>query len=366
MSEALVEALMHWPDQGVPDRPAAWLLTTARRKGLDKVRRDARYQEKLALIAALPEAPPREADDRLRLIFTCCHPALAREVQIALTLRAVAGLTTAEIARAFLLPEATVARRITRAKAKIQQSGIPYRVPEPEEMGERLGQVLTVIYLVFNEGYLATSGPEPLRRDLAREAEWLAGLLARLLPDEPEVLGLLSLIRIHLARWDARVDHAGRLVLLENQDRSRWDLAQIADAVGLLERAAAHGRSGRYQIEAAIAAVHAEAPTWADTDWDQLLALYGLLAGIDASPVVRLNRTVALARVAGPAAALAEVDALSDQLARYHLLHATRAELLRQLGRHDEAAQAAARARRLTSNDAERALIDERASPAVG
>ena len=364
MSDAMVEALRHWPSEGIPERPGAWLFTTARRKGLDKLRRDARYRDKLAVVAALPEAPPREPDDRLRLIFTCCHPALGREAQVALTLRAIAGLTTAEIARAFLLPEPTVAKRITRAKSKIQQSGIPYRVPEPEEMADRLDQVLTVIYLVFNEGYVTTAGPEPLRRDLARDAEWLAGLLARLMPEEPEVMGLLSLIRIHLARWPARVDAEGRLVLLEDQDRSRWDQLEIEAAVGLLERAANYGHSGRYQIEAAIAAVHAEAPSWAETDWEQLVALYGLLAVLDRSPVVLLNRAVAVAQVEGAQVALGQVDSLGSRLDGYYLFHATRAELLRRLGRMKEAGEAAERAGALTTNQAERALIGLRAATA--
>ena len=301
VAEALVEALEHWPRAGVPERPGAWLLTTARRKGLDRLRREAKYAEKLRLVAALGAPPPREPDDRLRLIFTCCHPALAREAQVALTLRAVVGLTTAEIARAFLVSEATLAKRIVRAKAKIVAAGIPYRVPGPDELRPRLAEVLTVLYLVFNEGYLATGGEAAVRHDLARDAEWLAGLLVRLLPDEPEPLGLLALMRLHLARWPARLDAQGHLVLLEHQDRARWDRPAIAAAVRLIQRAAERGRPGPYQLQAAIAAVHCEAPSWEATDWPQLLGLYTLLAALDPSPVVRLNGAIALRQiVAGP------------------------------------------------------------------
>jgi RNA polymerase sigma factor (sigma-70 family) len=360
VSEAVAEALAHWPTSGVPERPGAWLLTAARRKGLDKLRRDCRYREKLELIAALPREPPREPDDRLRLIFTCCHPALSREAQIALTLRAVAGLTTDEIARAFLVPAATMAKRITRAKAKIEAARIPYRTPGPDELRERLDEVLTVIYLVFNEGYLATSGAQPLRRDLARDAEWLASLLARLMPEEPEVLALLALVRLHLARWPARLDPAGRLVLLEHQDRALWDRAEIESATKLLERAIASGKPGRYQLEAAIAAVHCESLSWEKTDWSQLVALYSMLQALDPSPVVHLSRAVALSYLAGPHVALAEVEGLEQELSRYHLFHATRAVLLRRLGHDEEAARADEQAARLTRNAAEQILIRRR------
>jgi RNA polymerase sigma factor (sigma-70 family) len=360
VADAVVEALARWPARGVPDRPGAWLLTTARRKAIDRVRRDERYAEKLALLAALPESAEREPDDRLRLIFTCCHPALDRDAQVALTLRAVVGLTTAEIARAFLVPEATLAKRLTRAKEKIVTAGIPYRQPEPDELRERLGEVLRVIYLVFNEGYMATAGEHATRRELADDAEWLAGLLVRWLPDEPEPLGLLALIRLHLARWPARVDHDGRLVLLADQDRTAWDRSRIESAILLLKRAAAHRRVGPYQIEAAIAAVHAEAGSWEETDWRQLQHLYALLVHVDPSPVVRLSKAVVDAEVAGPAAALAEVDALGDTLDRYHLFHATRAALLRRLGRPDEARLADARALAATTNPGERTLLEDR------
>ncbi len=360
MSEAMVEALEHWPRNGVPERASSWLLTTAKRKGLDRLRREAKYREKLVLVAALATEAPREADDRLQLIFTCCHPVLAREAQIALTLRAVVGLTTEEIARAFMVPEETLAKRIVRAKRKIVVSKVPYRVPPLDELTPRLNEVLTVIYLVFNEGYLATAGSEPIRRDLARDAEWLATLLMRLLPQEPEVIGLVALIRLHLARWPARLDTEGRLVLLESQERTLWDRHAIAEAVRLIERATALGRPGPYQIEASIAAVHCEAATWADTDWPQILALYSLLAAIDSSPIVRLNRAIALRYIDGAEAALYEVESLATSLSHYYLFHATRAALLRELGRTAEADRAEIEGIDLTKNSAERALMAER------
>jgi len=360
VADAVVAALERWPRDGVPERPASWLLTTARRKGLDRLRRETIYRKKLELLAALPQDPPREADDRLRLIFTCCHPVLAREAQVALTLRAVCGLTTQEIARAFLVHEHTLAKRIARAKHKLVSSGVPYRVPRPDELGSRLGEVLTVIYLVFNEGYVATTGEAPIRRDLARDAEWLASLLCRLMPDEPEPIGLLALVRLHLARWPARLDATGHLVLLEHQDRSLWDHRAISQAVALIERAATFRRPGRYQIEAMIAALHSEAPSWKATDWPQVMALYSVLARIDSSPVVALSRAIARRYVDGPAAALADVDGVSDQLREYHLFHATRAALLRELGRFDEAAREDALALALTRNTGERALLEER------
>jgi RNA polymerase sigma-70 factor (ECF subfamily) len=360
VSEAVIEALERWPRDGAPERPGAWLLTTARHKGLDRLRRDARYRHKLELLAAMPESPDAEPDDRLRLIFMCCHPSLAKESQVALTLRAVAGLTTEEIARAFLVPEPTLAKRIVRAKQKIVASAVPYRVPPLHELRSRLDEVLTVIYLVFNEGYMATSGEAPLRRDLARDAEWLAELLVNLLPNEPEPQGLLALIRLHLARWQARLNARGELVLLEDQDRSLWNHRQIADALGLLKRAAACGQPGRYQVEAAIAGVHCEAPAWTATNWPQIVELYSMLMALDPSPVVALNRAIAVGYVAGPARALDEVDRLADALDRYHLFHATRASLLNKLGRPAEAAEADARALQLTQNPAERALLRDR------
>jgi RNA polymerase sigma-70 factor (ECF subfamily) len=361
VADAVVEALEHWPRDGAPERPASWLLTTARRKGLDRLRRETVYRRKLELIAALPDDPPREPDDRLRLIFTCCHPVLGRDAQVALTLRAVIGLTTAEIARAFFVSEDTLARRIARAKHKIVSAGVPYRVPDTEEeLQSRLEEVLTVIYLVFNEGHVTTAGDSPIRRDLARDAEWLASLVCRLTPDEPEPLGLLALIRLHLARWPARLDARGRLVLLQNQDRSLWDQRAIREAVFLIERAAALKRPGRYQVEAMIAAVHCEAPSWDKTDWPQVVMLYTLLARIDPSPVVALNRAIACRYVDGPAAALADVDKLAEPLADYHLFHATRAALLRDLGQASEAFAEDAAALALTKNTAEQSLLAER------
>ena len=360
VSEAMVEALNHWPRDGVPERATAWLLTTAKRKGLDRLRRDARYRQKLALIAALPERPHGDGDDRLALMFTCCHPVLAPDARIALTLRAVVGLTTAEIARAFLVAEETVAKRISRAKRKIVAAAIPYRVPTAADMTSRLADVMTVVYLVFNEGYMTTSGTRPMRRELAHDAEWLATLLARLMPDEPEPLGLLALIRLHLARWDSRVDARDRLVLLEHQDRSAWDRRTISEAIRLIEYAATLRRPGPYQVEAAIAAVHCEAPDWEHTDWPQVLALYTVFQGMDPSPVVRMNRLVALSYVQGPGVALRELEALERSLSNYYLFHATRASLLRRVNRVSDATDADARAMELTNNAAERALMTAR------
>jgi len=362
VADAVAEALTRWPRDGVPERPAAWLLTTARRKAIDRLRRDERYSAKLALLASLPASAEREPDDRLRLMFTCCHPALDRDAQVALTLRAVVGLTTAEIARAFVIPETTLAKRLTRAKQKIVAARIPYRTPEPDELRGRLSEVLQVIYLVFNEGYLTTAGEQAARRELADDAEWLAGMLTRWLPDEPEPLGLLALIELHLARWPGRVDPEGRLVLLADQDRSAWDRGRVERGILSLRRAAALQRVGPYQIEAAIAAVHAEAPSWDETDWPQLLALYELLESVDPSPVVRLNRAIILARVAGPGPALAELDNIAAALDRYYLFHATRAAMLRQLGRSAEARHADQRALEGTTNTEERRLLEERLS----
>jgi RNA polymerase sigma factor (sigma-70 family) len=360
VAEALLEALDHWPRDGVPDRPGAWLLQTARRKALDRLRREQRGREKLALVAGLEGMPAREPDDRLRLLFTCCHPALSQEAQLALTLRAVAGLTTREIARAFLVPEATIGQRIVRAKRKIATARIPYRVPAGDQLRERLTAVLTVLYLVFNEGYLATAG-QTTRAELVQDAEWLAGLVVRLLPAEPEPLGLLALFRLHRARWASRFAPDGRLLLLSEQDRDRWDHAAISDAGRVIRRAAAMRRTGPFQVQAAIAAVHCEAPTWEATDWPQIVALYSMLATLDPSPVVLLNRAIALSHVAGPAAALAEVEAVAPHLGGYHLLHATRAALLRDLGREAEAAASDALALTMTANPAERRLLSERA-----
>jgi RNA polymerase sigma factor (sigma-70 family) len=362
VQDAVVVALRRWPETGVPDDPAGWLLATARRRAIDHWRRQRRYEEKLALLVRDAPPPERadEVDDRLRLVFTCCHPALGREAQLALTLRAVVGLTTPEIAHAFLATEPAVAQRIVRAKRKIVEAGIPYRVPDPERLDERLDEVLAVIYLMFNEGYLATAGPTPDRRDLADDAEWLARLLVRLLPDRPEAAGLLALLRLHRARRAARFDAGGRLVLLRDQDRSLWDRDAIAAAGDLLVAAMARGRPGPYQLQAAIAACHAEAPSWEATDWRQVLLLYDALLVLTPTAVVRLNRAIALSYGDGPAAALREVEALEPALHGYHLFHATRGELLRRLGRPAEAREADGRALALTRNPAERRLLEER------
>jgi RNA polymerase sigma factor (sigma-70 family) len=360
VSEAVVEALTRWPRDGMPERPGAWLLVTARRRALDRVRRDERYRHKLEAVAALTESVAREPDDRIRLIFTCCHPALDPDIQVALTLKAVGGLTTAEVARAFMVPVATLAKRLTRAKHKIVTAGIPYRAPEPAEMKQRLHQVLAVIYLIYNEGFFTTSGDAGTRRELVDDAEWLAALVAGALPGEPEPVALLGLIRLSAARWTARVNGEGRLIVLAEQDRSLWDHRRIRSAVGLIERAAAMGRPGPLQIEAAIAAVHCESPSWEATDWEQLLELYDMLAAIDPSPVVRLNRAVVISHTSGPRPALSAVDALGSELGRYHLFHATRASLLRELGRADEAAAADSAALALTANPTERSLLKGR------
>jgi RNA polymerase sigma-70 factor (ECF subfamily) len=362
VQDAVVSALEHWPADGVPTDPAAWLMATARRRAIDHWRRQRRYQEKLALLVR--DAPPPEAvdevDDRLRLIFTCCHPALGREAQLALTLRAVIGLTTPEIAHAFLSTEPVIAQRIVRAKRKIVEAGIPYRVPDPPRLAERLEEVLAVVYLMFNEGYLATAGDLPARRDLADDAEWLATLVSRLLPDEPEAAGLLALIRLHRARWAARFDAGGGLVLLADQDRSRWDRTAIEAAGRMLLDAMRLGRPGPYQLQAAISACHAEARSWDATDWRQIVVLYDALLRLAPTAVVRLNRAIALSHAVGPAQALEEVERLEPALRGYHLFHATRAELLRRLDRPEEARDADVTALALTRNPAERRLLVER------
>ena len=361
VQDALVAALEHWPRSGIPENPGAWLMTTAHRKGIDRLRRETRYREK---VAQLEETPMTQAgslpDERLELIFTCCHPALAREAQLALTLRSVAGLTTAEIARAFLQAEATVAQRLVRAKRKIVDAKIPFRVPEAHELPDRLEEVLTVLYLMFNEGYLATGSRGVADRDLATEAEWLTGLLAQLMPDEPEVLGLLALMRFNLARADARFDSSGDIVLLRDQDRAKWDRPKIEATFGLVGRFVRMRRPGPYQLQAVIAGAHADAKSWDTTRWNEILRSYDVLLGFSDTAVVRLNRAIAVWHVEGPAAALAEVDDLADDLGQYHLFHATRGELLRALGRPDDARSADARALELTDNPGERALLERR------
>jgi RNA polymerase sigma-70 factor (ECF subfamily) len=359
VQDAVEAALRRWPEEGIPDRPEAWLFTVARNRGLDVLRRQARYREKLTQL----RWPVREEpDDRLRLLFTCCHPALPRQAQIALTLRTICGLTTAQIAAAFLVPESTVAQRITRAKRKITDAGIPYRIPSDPELPERLDEVLTVVYLLYNEGYLSSTGDGPWSRRLAEDAEWLASSLAWTLPREPEVLGLLALIRLHQARAATRFDADGRIVLLPDQDRTRWDHAAIAEGGRLIARAAAFGRPGPYQLQAAIVACHAEAPRWEDTDWAQIVVLYDMLLAIAPSPVTRLHRAIALRHLAGPEEAMTELHGLAEHLDRYPLFHATRAELLRALGAPEEAREADRRALDLTANPAQRALLTDRIS----
>jgi RNA polymerase sigma factor (sigma-70 family) len=377
VQDALVAALEHWPRSGIPDNPGAWLMTTAHRKGIDRLRRETRYREKVAQLeddhrgargrgpwarSDPPENPPEVPmhDERLELIFTCCHPALARDAQLALTLRSVAGLTTAEIARAFLQAEATVAQRLVRAKRKIVDAKIPFRVPEAHELPDRLEEVLAVLYLMFNEGYLATGARGVADRDLATEAEWLTGLLARLMPDEPEVLGLLALMRFNLARADARFDANGDIVLLRDQDRSKWDRAKIEATFGLVGRYIRMRRPGPYQLQAVIAGAHADAKSWETTRWNEIVRSYDVLLGLSDTPVVRLNRAIAVWHVEGPAVALAEVDELAGELEQYHLFHATRGELLRALGRPDDARAADERALELTDNPGERALLERR------
>jgi RNA polymerase sigma factor (sigma-70 family) len=356
VQDAVLAALRHWPAEGIPDRPDAWLFTVARRRALDRFRRADNYRTKLAQLQ-WPVQPAE--DERLRLIFTCCHPALSRQAQIALTLRVVCGLTTEQIARAFLVRETTIAQRITRAKRKIADAGIPYRVPDDDELAPRLTEALTVIYLLFNEGYLATAG-QPQSRDLAEDAEWLADLLYQLMPAEPEVAGLLALIRLHRARAAARFGPDGEIVLLQDQDRSRWDRQAIAEAIRLLTRAALRKRPGPYQLQAAIVACHAEAERWADTDWEQIVLLYDMLLHLAPSPVTRLHRAIAVRYATGAPAALAELDDLADLLGEYHLYHATRAELLRELGQPEQAKAADKRALELTANPAERAVLHQR------
>ncbi|MFL5777955.1 MAG: RNA polymerase sigma factor [Chloroflexota bacterium] len=376
VQDAFVTALETWPVRGVPDNPGAWITTTARNRAIDRVRRRGALAEKTevlrrdaeveAELAAIQPARSEDTmsipDDRLRLIFTCCHPSLALDARVALTLRTLGGLTTPEIARAFLVPEPTLAQRLVRAKRKIRDAGIPYRVPPAEVLPERLDGVLHVLYLVFNEGYAASSGDALVRRELSSEAIRLGRVLVSLMPDEPEAVGLLALMLLHDARRDARVGAGGELVLLADQDRSRWDPERIAEGRALAQRALRLRRPGPYQLQAAIAVLHDEAPSDAATDWPQIAALYQVLAGLSPTPVIQLNRAVAVAMADGPAVGLAMVDAIAadGELEAYPYLHAARADLLRRLDRGSEAATSYRRARELTRNAAERAFLERR------
>ena len=354
----------------MPSTPASWILTTAKRRAIDRLRREASLREKHALLArdleeAVRDLPGEDAamipDERLGLVFACCHPALALEAQVPLTLRLVGGLTVPEIARALILPEATVAQRLVRAKQKVRVSGIPLAEPAPDALADRLAAVLAVLYLVFNEGYAATAGDALVREDLAAEAIRLGRVIHLLLPDEPEPAGLLSLMLLHHARRAARVGPDGELVLLEEQDRGAWDRGAIAQALPLVDRALTLRRPpGPYALQAAIAAVHAEAATAAATDWRQIALLYGELARVLPTPVVKLNLAVAVAMADGPAAGLRIVDAVASTLDDYHLLHAARADLLRREGRPDAAAAAYERALALATNPAERRFLERR------
>jgi RNA polymerase sigma-70 factor, ECF subfamily len=369
--DAFAQASARWPRDGVPRNPGAWLTTVARNRAMDRLRRARTEAAKLRELAAMSPVeevpqPPGEAgdipDDRLKLMFTCCHPALPLDARVALTLRTLAGLTTAEIARAFLVPEATMGKRLTRAKHKIRNAGIPYRVPPSQLLPERTAGVLAVLYLLFNEGYAASAGADLVRQSLCAEAIRLARVLVQLMPGDPEVLGLTALLLLHDARRAARVDDADELVRLEDQDRSRWDRHEIDDGIALLDAAMRHGQPGPYQVQAAIAALHASARTASDTDWAQVALLYGRLAELTESPIVELNRAVAVAMAVGPAAGLELVDALeaAGSLPDYHLLPATRADLLRRLGRDDEAAAAYEQALTLAPTDAERRFLRRR------
>ncbi|MGX1549454.1 RNA polymerase sigma factor [Streptomyces adustus] len=371
--DAFAQALDRWRRDGVPRRPGAWLTTTARNRALDVLRREAVGAQKSKELAVLartddpygpedPDAGGGVTDDRLRLVFTCCHPALPIEARVALTLRTLAGLTTAEIARAFLVPEATMAQRLVRAKRKIRNAGIPYRVPPAHLLPERTTGVLGVLYLLFNEGYAATDGTDLVRTDLCAEAIRLARLLARLMPDEPEALGLLALLLLHHARRATRVDAAGDPVGLEDQDRTRWDRTAVDEGTRLLETALRRGHPGPYQVQAAIAACHTTAATATETDWADIAGLYGELLRQMPTPVVRLNRAFAVGMADGPDRGLALVAELEREgdLTDYHLLPATRADLLRRAGRPREAAEAYERALELVRNAAERRFLERR------
>ena len=364
--DAFTKAAERWSRDGIPRRPGAWLTTVARNRALDRMRRDQLGASKLREVVVLNPADEAAADevpdDRLRLMFTCCHPALALEAQVALTLRTLAGMTTPEIARAFLVPESTMAQRLTRAKRKIRNAGIPFRVPPAHELVDRTQALLSVLYLLFNEGYAATAGQDLIRRSLTDESIRLTRMLCALMPDEPEALGLLALMLFHDARTVARVDEAGDLVLLEDQDRSLWDASMIEEAASVLDAALRLRRPGPFQVQAAIAACHAQSADAAETDWMQIAALYATLVEMVPSAVVVLNRAVAVSMALGPGEGLAIVESLAEsgELRGYHLLPAARADMLRRLGRYPEAASAYEEARDLAGTEAERRYLERR------
>lgn len=375
-AEAYAAAVERWPRDGIPANPGGWLTTTANRNAIDRLRRESRREAKHQAAQMLSAHTPSEPtgpveDDRLRLIFTCCHPALAMEARVALTLRLLGGLTVADIARTFLVQETTMAQRITRAKAKIKAAHIPYRVPSAEDIRDRIGGVFAVVYLIFNEGYLAGAGDDALRTDLTDEAIRLGRLLRSLFPGDGEVTGLLALMLLTDARRAARLSGTGELVTLADQDRGAWNRSLITEGHALvrerLTAVASSGESpGRYQLLAAINAVHTDAPTGADTDWTQIVTLYDRMVMLDPSPIVRLNRAVAVAELDGPAVALAEVDRLAETLDGYHAFHAARADLLRRLGRSTESRTAYDRAIQITGNSAERAYLTRRRGQLAG
>ena len=371
LQEAYATALQKWPVEGTPSNPRAWLISTARHKAIDRLRRGRRFEQKAVEIlrsaetAAQPASDMEEemlADDRLRLIFTCCHPSLPLEARVALTLRTICGITTEEISRAFLVPVATMAQRLVRAKSKIREAGIPYRVPSEEELRDRLDGVLLVVYLIFNEGYLSSSGDALIRRELCREAIRLGRVLCALMPKQPEAQALLGLMLLQDSRRDARVNSQGELILLEEQDRSLWHAEQIQEGTQIVEAVMRQGAAGRYAIQASIAALHANAKTAADTDWVQIVRLYDVLLRTHASPVVEVNRAVAVAMARSVEQGLALLDEIEkrEQLREFHLLPAARADLLRRLGRTEQAVEAYRQALKLATNDVERRFLTRR------